>query len=215
MLNGVFDENQGVVKSYCTQYMTSHLMNYKDEDSSFMDGCTNASSYITTINLDPNINKYPFCEYTNYWFYGKLKSTDKITNYKTLLEKFFGELVNFDDCINNTESIDDPKYNYINKLDEMYDNFYIFKKEPSPEDDNPCDKGKKCVQDYKRLVSTCMENGMNSFCNELENFRVSFNDHLKSKNKCENIKELPSFQGSPLAPAISIPFSVGKLFVQN
>ncbi|GAB70037.1 hypothetical protein PCYB_007860, partial [Plasmodium cynomolgi strain B] len=211
ILNGVFKEDQGIVKSQCEGYLQYNLKDYLvEKDTSFIKLCANISSHITNIKSDPNINKSAFCEYTNYWLYDTLKSTQKeITNYKALLRNFFQYLYNFEDCIeHNAEAIDEHIYINLKKLDELYEKFYIFKNKSSTQDILPCDKGKECVQDYKSHKITCMGNGNNSFCNELEYFRGLFNSHLKSETKCNDIKELPSFQGSPLAATISLPVSV-------
>ncbi|GAB69759.1 hypothetical protein PCYB_005080, partial [Plasmodium cynomolgi strain B] len=231
IINKVRENSQkGVEVSQCEGYIESNLNGYLDEeDGSFNKGCANALSHISDIRYGPKSNTLPgFCEYTNYWFYGKLKSTYKIKYYKILLD-FFKGLGNFEDCIEYTESIDDPKYNYLNKLDELYDNFYNFEKQSSTEDQNRCVKGEICAQEYKKHGSTCKGNGNNRFCNELQNFRNLFNNHLKLIKKCDKIEDLPSFQGSPLAATISIPVSVmsvisffsfitykvGKFFVQK
>ncbi|GAB69933.1 hypothetical protein PCYB_006820 [Plasmodium cynomolgi strain B] len=107
-----------------------------------------------------------------------------------------------------TEAIDERTYDDLKKLEELYEKFYIFKKNSSTHDNVPCKNGVICAQEYKNHESTCKGNGNNRFCKELENFRGQFNNHLKSKIECNHIGELPSFQGSSLAATISIPVSV-------
>ncbi|GAB70047.1 hypothetical protein PCYB_007960 [Plasmodium cynomolgi strain B] len=209
--------------------MESHLKEYTDEDDSFKKGCTNALSHITTISFRPPIIISPFCEYTNYWFYSKLKTTNKITYNQNLLENFFNDLGNSEKCIEYTEAIDENTYNDLEKLDKLYDKFYSFAKKETSTDSNNCNYGEECAQEYRKHEDTCRGKGNNSFCNELENFRVRYNNHLTSIKNCNNLKELPSFQGSSLAATISLPVSVmsaisffsfitykvGKFFVQN
>ncbi|GAB69926.1 hypothetical protein PCYB_006750, partial [Plasmodium cynomolgi strain B] len=189
--------------------MVDNLKGYLDEeDDSFNIGCANAYSHMTELALNPNISG--FCEYTNYWFYGKLKSAYKIT-YNDILRAFFNGVGNFEDCVELTEAIDERTYIDLKKLDELYEKFYNFKNKSSTQDSNRCKTGIECAQEYKNHESTCKGNGNNGFCNELENFRNLFNTHLKSVIECKNIEELPSFQGSPLAATISIPVSVMSL----
>ncbi|SCA60017.1 VIR protein [Plasmodium vivax] len=207
-LNEEVDEPKRAVEGNCKHYINSYLNDYKDEDGSFNNCCINAISHITTLTSSSERNISGFCEFTNYWFYGKLKSIDKIKNYKTLLQYLFEELANFEDCEKHTEAIDDTTYSYLEILVELYEKFYGFEEASSAQDQERCEKGRKCVQDYKSHGITCKSNGNNSFCNELENFRVLFNNNLKSKNKCDNIEELPSFQGPSLAATISLPVSV-------
>ncbi|GAB69982.1 hypothetical protein PCYB_007310, partial [Plasmodium cynomolgi strain B] len=140
-----------------------------------------------------------------------LKSTDKITYSKKLLDEFFLWLGNFEDCIGHTEAIDENTYSNLEKLDKLYENFYNFKNESSNEDHNTCGKGEICAQDYMNQESTCKGKGNNRFCKELEKFRELFNNHLESIKKCDNIGELPYFQGSSLAGTISIPVSAMSL----
>ncbi|GAB69630.1 hypothetical protein PCYB_003790, partial [Plasmodium cynomolgi strain B] len=186
---------------------------YEDNDGSFIKFCTDAASYIRYFKNDPNINISAFCEYTNYWFYGKLESTDKITYNQALLNKFFDDVDIIQHCKDHKEAIDEHAYSDLKKLDELYDKFYIFKEKSSTQDNGRCEEGKKCVQEYKKHDSTCMGNGNNRFCNELENFRDLFNKYLKSENKCDNIEELPSFQGSPLAATILLPVLVMSVII--
>ncbi|KMZ81636.1 hypothetical protein PVIIG_05936 [Plasmodium vivax India VII] len=208
IINGELEDSKEVTEGFCENYIKRYLNGYIDEDGSFNKCCNNALSHITSLKSKPEIDIYGFCEYTNYWFYGKLKSTDKITNYMTLLQNFFEYLDNFEDCLNNTEDIDDRTYSNLEKLVELYEKFYDFEKEPSSHDHILCGKGQICVREYMKHEDTCKRNGDNSFCNELENFRERFNTHLKSIKKCDNIEELPSFQGSSLAATISLPVSV-------
>ncbi|GAB69785.1 hypothetical protein PCYB_005340 [Plasmodium cynomolgi strain B] len=190
-------KDQDIVKGYCDDYMKLHLQNYTNEDDSFKKGCANAYRYVTDFSLHPKISA--FCGYTNYWFYGELKSHEKNENYEALLHDFFERLSNFEVCVQYTEAIDEH---------DLYDKFYNFKNKSSTQHGNPCEEGRLCAQEYKNHQISCKGNGNNRFCNELEKFRDLFNDHLKSENGCKDIKELPSFQGSPLAATISIPFSV-------
>ncbi|GAB64537.1 VIR-like CYIR protein, partial [Plasmodium cynomolgi strain B] len=203
------DEEQ-ITKPQCEYYTKTNLKDYlNEEDDSFKIGCANAYSHITNIHYHPDKNIISaFCEYTNYWFYGKLKSTDKITYNEKLLQEFFKGNGNLEYCVGHTEAIDEHTYSYLKKLEKLYEKFYIFEKKPSTQVHNRCEKGDECVQGYKKHKSTCIENGNNRFCNELENFRDLFNTHLKSQTECKHIGELPSFQGSSLAATISIPVSV-------
>ncbi|GAB69936.1 hypothetical protein PCYB_006850 [Plasmodium cynomolgi strain B] len=198
--------------------MKNNLKDYLvEEGDSFNKGCANAYSHITTLRYSHEGNISGFCEYTNFWLYGKLKLTDKIT-YNKILHDFFENLDNFYDCKEYAEAIDENTYSDLKKLDELYEKFYIFKEESSTDDHNRCIKGEICAQEYKKLENTCVRNGNNSFCNELEKFRVLFNNHLESMIKCNNMEELQSFQGTSLASTISLPLyvmSVGKFFVQN
>ncbi|GAB70080.1 hypothetical protein PCYB_008290, partial [Plasmodium cynomolgi strain B] len=185
--------------------------------------------YINDFNIDDNVNISPFCEYTNYWFYGFLKSTDKIKYNQTSLDKFFDGVDIIQYCKDHAEAIDEHTYSYLKKLEKLYEKFYIFKKKSLTDDHTRCRKGEICAQEYKKHESTCVGNGNNSFCNELEKFRVLFNNHLKSIKKCDKIEELPSFQASALATTILLPVSVisviilfsyiaykmGKFFIQK
>ncbi|GAB69407.1 hypothetical protein PCYB_001550 [Plasmodium cynomolgi strain B] len=193
--------------------MKSNLKGYNDTDNSFIKFCTNAASYITYSKYNSNVNIFAFCEYTNYWFYGMLKSTDKITYNQTSFIKFLDDVDIIQYCKDHAEAIDEHKYSYLKKLDELYENFYIFKQKSSTDDHNRCGKGEICAQEYKKLEGTCLGNGNNSFCNELEKFRVLFNNHLESIIKCKNIEELPSFQSSALASTVLLPVSVISVII--
>ncbi|KMZ95145.1 hypothetical protein PVMG_06012 [Plasmodium vivax Mauritania I] len=201
-------ESSGGKDDICNDFLETKLLGYTDDDNSFKKCCANALTHITNLK-EAMSDKIPgFCEYTNYWFYGKLKSIDEIKNYKTLWHKFFEDIENFDVCSSYTRAIDEQTYTNLKNLFELYENFYNFKNKSSTRDHDRCEKGEICVQDYKSHENTCKGNGNNSFCNELENFRVKFNNYINTIEKCDKIEELPSFQGPSLATAISLPVSV-------
>ncbi|GAB69875.1 hypothetical protein PCYB_006240 [Plasmodium cynomolgi strain B] len=130
-----------------------------------------------------------------------------------LLNKFFEEIGILGYCKDHTEAIDEDTYNDLKKLDELYESFYNFEKESPTEYHNRCEKGKKYVQEYENHKDTCNGNGNNSFCNELNNFRVIFNNQLESIKKCDNIEELPSFQRFPLSATIIVPVSLISVII--
>ncbi|SCA60340.1 hypothetical protein, conserved [Plasmodium vivax] len=195
----------------CNDFLRDKLNGYVNDDNSFNKCCANAETYLTDLIEGTSENVTSFCKFLNYWFYDKLKSINNVTYSKDLLDKFFDEMQNVEDCNDSTEEIDEPTYSDLEKLVELYENFYVFEEASSAEDHDRCGKGTKCAQDYKNHESTCRGKGNDRLCNELENFRVLFNNHIKSKNKCQNMEELPSFQGPSLATTISLPVAYTPL----
>ncbi|KMZ82868.1 hypothetical protein PVIIG_04619 [Plasmodium vivax India VII] len=140
------------------------------------------------------------------WIYKEVISKNG-HKYNELINHFFDNIGNLEKCEDHTKSIDKNIHKKLQILYKLYENFKKFKEETSKDSSN-CKSGKLCAQEYETHEGTCKGNGNNSFCNELENFRVLFNNHLKSKNKCDNIEELPSFQGPSLAATISLPVTL-------
>ncbi|CAG9472756.1 unnamed protein product [Plasmodium vivax] len=178
----------------------------EDEIFGYVKEFPNFESVISAEIKESDVAHKDRCEwFMNEYLKGYNADNGKFLTFCANTEKHSTDLAK--KCEDHTKSIDKNIHKKLQILYKLYENFKKFKEETSKDSSN-CKSGKLCAQEYETHEGTCKGNGNNSFCNELENFRVLFNNHLKSKNKCDNIEELPSFQGPSLAATISLPVTL-------
>ncbi|SCA60018.1 VIR protein [Plasmodium vivax] len=200
-------ESDGLHKEKCEGFMSEKISDYTDASGNFLTFCAKTVKYSTQLASELNSNKLPFCMYLNYWIYNEVISKDETKYNNSIINGFLDHIDNLETCENHTKSIDKNIHENLQILYKLYEDFKKIKEETLT-DSNDCKSEEKCAQYYKSQEDKCKGKDNNSFCNALENFRVKFNDHLRSKNECKEIEELPSFQGPSLAATISLPVSV-------
>ncbi|SBT73500.1 PIR protein [Plasmodium ovale] len=216
-----------VVKSYNTY--KDKLNFYKANESQvFIGDCDNFNTkYSTYSNYDiletckttmrflnhseEQNNSYvdEGCKYLFYWIYTEaLKREIHIDTafniYEMLLQTYDDENDSYtlQEYIKNINK--DMLFNLI-KLIGLYENFNKLKEVSKPACKN-CDCAKECVKWYTGYVEECHAGYDTDFCDELENFRDLYNEHMLSENDCVGVEKiLPSTRRVGLAFAISIP----------
>ncbi|GAB69928.1 hypothetical protein PCYB_006770 [Plasmodium cynomolgi strain B] len=143
-----------------------------------------------------------------YWLYVDVLNrepshTDTIELYKDLINQHDSGSI-FQEYKNQ---FNEKKSENLIKLFTLYKNFNKVEIDTTSNKEK-CGCAKECATTYMGYIDLCHNGNDQDFCNELKNFRVRYNNHIKSIENCNAPKELPSFQGSSLAATISIPVSI-------
>ncbi|GAB69481.1 hypothetical protein PCYB_002300, partial [Plasmodium cynomolgi strain B] len=202
----------GTAKSYvddCNEFESSDLESSTCKSVSACNAVYNFLSHLHRTN-DPSYAENGF-KYMYYWLYvdvldSKLNHFNTITLYKDLIDKYedLNDTPIFKKCINQ---LNEKNSDNLIKVFTLYNNFNKVKEDYTFDKDK-CDSAKKCATTYKDYIDECHKSYDKDFCDELENFRVKFNNHLTSIKNCGDLKELPSFQESSLATTTLLPVYV-------
>ncbi|GAB69921.1 hypothetical protein PCYB_006700, partial [Plasmodium cynomolgi strain B] len=220
-------ELNAILTGNCDGFTSSLLKSTKCESVS---ACRAVEKFLNNLQLnhDPSYTENGF-KYMYYWLYADVLNSDPshiemVELYKKLIDQYDTSTIyeKYKNQLNEKKS-----ENLIN-LFTLYNNFNKVEVHSTPNAEK-CDCAKKCAITYMDYIVQCHNDNDQDFCNELENFRLRYNNRLKSIENCNELKELPSFQGSSLAATISLPVSimsiisffsfitykVGIFFVQN
>ncbi|KMZ95069.1 hypothetical protein PVMG_05596 [Plasmodium vivax Mauritania I] len=153
------------------------------------------------------------CMYLYYWLYYNFFQKEKLISETLLL---YNRLI--DDF--NTYNATSPCPKYINgisrfifdeaeKLIELYTNFNKLNEIHKLPEDAYCECAKNCANSYMDYIKECDKYINKDFCNELENFRIEYNEYMSSVNKCPNVnKNLPSYKKFNIQLITLIPCSL-------
>ncbi|SBS95296.1 PIR Superfamily Protein [Plasmodium ovale curtisi] len=93
------------------------------------------------------------------------------------------------------------------KLFELYSKFNIINKEISS--CNKCDCVKASADLYNNFLDECYAGDDNDFCDELENFKQTYENYMKTSTCPETIpKILPPIKRHNIGATVSIPFAI-------
>lgn len=146
------------------------------------------------------------CKILNFWL-NDLVQEKQNSGYSTL--KLYEGLVKMnidnsylesDICSGYIEHIDNKIFKKVKELHDLYNKFYKLKNGTTSPTFNICNCADECATLYMTFENKCDGSSTYYFCNELENFRKLYNEHMKSVTTCEPLKKyLPSFQKSDIS----------------
>ncbi|SBT73032.1 PIR protein [Plasmodium ovale] len=162
-------------RGQCANLFNGSLNEYKDLLSS--DKCEKGMKFLSF--LKENVHSYKIadgCQYIYHWLYtdvlSKNESTHNIfTFYNNLMEAY--DEYDVDTCKNHIEHI---KKIIISKLDKLMELYKYFNQISSQIESCSC--AKKCATLYNDYLKICHEENDQDFCNELENFKTSYENRF-------------------------------------
>ncbi|SBT57169.1 PIR Superfamily Protein [Plasmodium ovale wallikeri] len=189
----------------CTNFSSPYLDNGVSDNI-----CQRSIKYFSHLKEQVNSDYIDQgCRYFCYWLHDKILKNQKpvdntINLYKQLLQKYkdYEEAYVFQEYIEHFNN--DMLANLI-KLIELYGKFNIIKKKITSCDN--CDCVQASADLYNHYVDECYTCNDNDFCDELENFKHTYENHMNTENCPEVVpKILPPIKRYNLAPIVSIPF---------
>ncbi|SBT57874.1 PIR Superfamily Protein [Plasmodium ovale wallikeri] len=188
-------------RGQCANLFNGSLNEYKDLLSS--DKCEKGMKFLSF--LKENVHSYKIadgCQYIYHWLYtdvlSKNESTHNIfTFYNNLMEAY--DEYDVDTCKNHIEHI---KKIIISKLDKLMELYKYFNQISSQIESCSC--AKKCATLYNDYLKICHEENDQDFCNELENFKTSYENRVISLVCDDSLpKTLPSVRGNSFIVALT------------
>ncbi|KMZ89356.1 hypothetical protein PVMG_05754 [Plasmodium vivax Mauritania I] len=107
-------------------------------------------------------------------------------------------------CTGYIENLTEEVFSEIQKLIELHKSLADILTSGEKEED-ACQRNKKCVELYEGFKNTCSLNSDNPLCNEVENFRGTYNHIMYVTNKCKEFKYLPSYQKHSKVSSMTTP----------
>ncbi|KMZ89365.1 hypothetical protein PVBG_06285 [Plasmodium vivax Brazil I] len=167
----------------------------------FPDDCSNksfsrnyliATKYLNLIKEhNPPVNIEHACKYLSYWVYQEMvKNSSSRYNVSTLLGKLM-EAESLYICDEYTEDITSELFSKIQSLIALYKSLTEIL---ISEKKDACQRNKICVKLYEDYKDTCDLNTDHHLCNEVENFRRTYNHLMYKTYKCNEFEYLPSYQ---------------------
>ncbi|KNA02191.1 hypothetical protein PVNG_06066 [Plasmodium vivax North Korean] len=185
-------------------------------DESFFRNCLIAKKYLQLIKKhETPFNIVHACKYLSYWAYQEVVQNSSY-KYKvlTFLEKVMKD-EDTDICKGHTEEITPVVFSEIQKLIELHKSLTTILTSEDEEaeeveegekvEEDACQRNNKCVELYEGFKNTCSLNSDNPLCNEVENFRGTYNHIMYVTNKCKEFKYLPSYQKHSKVSSMTTP----------
>ncbi|KMZ76724.1 hypothetical protein PVIIG_05897 [Plasmodium vivax India VII] len=174
-------------------------------DESFFRKCLIAKNYLTLIkDHEPPVDIEHACKYLSYWAYQEVAKVSKYKyNVSTFLEKLMKSEILYT-CTGYIENLTEEVFSEIQKLIELHKSLADILTSGEKEED-ACQRNKKCVELYEGFKNTCSLNSDNPLCNEVENFRGTYNHIMYVTNKCKEFKYLPSYQKHSKVSSMTTP----------
>ncbi|SBS93131.1 PIR Superfamily Protein [Plasmodium ovale curtisi] len=207
----------------------NQLNNDPEEIFMNMEMCRNfVNPYINKVNADLNCEraiKYlsylksfesldfrdQGFRYMCYWiYYDVLNDKKSFENTLNLYKEFHRKYEEFDDHKFDEYLKQFSTYMLENliKLTDLYKMFNAFKGNGG----NSCtnhDQVQQCAQKYNTYVDECYSGDDDDFCDELENFKQTYENYMKTSTCPETIpKILPPIKRHNIGATVSIPFAI-------
>ncbi|KMZ79964.1 hypothetical protein PVIIG_04219 [Plasmodium vivax India VII] len=175
------------------------------------DNCSKVLKYLKHIQGNGNGKDNYIakgCKYLNYWLYDEEHSqyvtTNNISDFYNELQQSSNHYLEPDLCKDDFKKIEEYIFKDIKELYNLYENLYRFHYSHSTR--NSCHNVETCVQIYEKYKNDCLDGKNKKLCNELENFRLRYNDVMKLKDECNGVKKmLPPYKAYNLTVIITIP----------
>ncbi|CAI7723920.1 PIR protein [Plasmodium vivax] len=208
------DPDENSIKEICEEYIISQIDPDEQQGRKvgFMKVCPKVKNYLNYIKENSKSLDIPkCCKYLNYLLYDQAIN-NLLSGYTTLslysdLQKIYDEN-SFDLilCNEHKEYVKYETYIKINELITLYQDFNAYNASNEPKEDNECNCVRKCANSYKTYIMKCEDGTQRNYCDALEEFRNTYNQHMQSGTKCKNVDiYLPSTKKVNIIVLITIP----------
>ncbi|KMZ90596.1 hypothetical protein PVMG_05743 [Plasmodium vivax Mauritania I] len=205
-IQGYSQDESHLYDEWCND-IKSQYEKYIDLNNKYT--CQQVMYILYFISTDPiSLYNDDKCKYLYYWIYQALLQNNKnydmaLKLYRIFLKKFFS----FDIELHTCKSYEDVSKNIILEESAELTELYVTINNNGKTFDCGC--AQNCSQLYNVYVKECDNNFDNDYCRELENFKLKYEEKMKSINACEGAQKiLPSAIKNDLHFVIIIPIII-------
>ncbi|EDL42839.1 variable surface protein Vir2/15-like [Plasmodium vivax] len=206
-------EDNDSFKGHCRIQITNDLTRFTHNSDNLIEPCVKFVQFLTRLSEKPSKDKVHGCIYLYYWLYHAVMSKDKSTyNTFTLFETFSKAYKQHKKdaqiYLDYVKNITKDAFLNIQTLAVLYENLENFKKHKSC-GNNKCNCAHNIVELYMKYIDDCRRGVNTEFCNELDNFRNIYNEHMEKPNECDKVQKiLPSARITDNTLIIITPFVI-------
>ncbi|EDL42850.1 variable surface protein Vir9-like [Plasmodium vivax] len=193
-------------------FSTIFFFHKQGSQECFRKVCSKVKNYLNYVKVNSESLDIPkCCKYLNYLLYDQA-IYNLLSGYTTLslyieLQKLYDEH-NFDlvICNEHKEDVNYETYKKLNELITLYKDFDTYKASSDPKENNECKCVRKCANSYKTYIKKCEDGTQRNYCEALEEFRNTYNQHMQNGTNCNNVDiYLPSTKKVNIIVLITIP----------
>ncbi|SBT57876.1 PIR Superfamily Protein [Plasmodium ovale wallikeri] len=188
-LEGEYESGFSLDMGECNEFTSDYLNGTESAKT-----CHLAVKYLLHLKESVNI---PYidkgCKYLFYWIHGKVVKNEKsIENtlklYNIFRQKYedYDETIKFDKYL---EHFSNDMLDRLIRLFELYVKFSTFERKSTPSCEK-CECANECAKLYDSYVDECHKGNDYDFCNELENFKETYENNMKNADCPEGVQKI-------------------------
>ncbi|CAG9483107.1 unnamed protein product [Plasmodium vivax] len=183
------------INDICEDYILSHFDPDVEQGSQecFRKVCSKVKNYLNYIKVNSESLDIPkCCKYLNYLLYDQainktLSGYTTISLYSELQKLYDEKSFNLIICNDHKEYVKDETYIKLNELITLYKDFDEYKASSEPKEDKESKCAWKCANSYKKYMKICEDGTQRDYCEALEEFRNTYNQHMQNGTNCNNV----------------------------